>query len=68
MAHAIGSVERWLAHGSAGTAAAGLVNLAAERGARTMELNLERTSALFDETIVGPATITVPALVTDLTG
>jgi len=48
--------------------AAGLVNLAAERGARTVELNLERTSGLFDETIVGPATVTVPALVTDLAG
>jgi NAD-dependent deacetylase len=48
--------------------AAGLVRNARERGARTLELNLERSqgSAWFDETRLGPATEVVPQWVEEM--
>lgn len=48
--------------------AAGFVALAADSGARTVELNLEANGAawLFDEVSEGPATQTVPRWVADL--
>jgi NAD-dependent deacetylase len=50
--------------------AAGFVRLARDLGARTIELNLERSqgSAWFDETRLGPATQIVPAWVCELLG
>ena len=50
--------------------AAGLVRDARELGARTLELNLERSqgSAWFDETRLGPASELVPAWVEEMTG
>ena len=43
--------------------AAGFVQLARMAGARTVEINLERTqgAGLFDEGVYGPASETVPA-------
>lgn len=48
--------------------AAGFVAEAARAGARTLELNLERSdgAALFDDVILGPASKTVPAWVDSL--
>ena len=48
--------------------AAGFVRLARDLGARTIELNLERSqgSAWFDETRLGPATQIVPAWIDEL--
>lgn len=48
--------------------AAGFVQLARHHGARTLELNLERSagSDLFDETRLGPATMLVPAWVEEV--
>jgi len=37
-------------------------------GASTVELNLQQTSGLFDETRLGPASRTVPELVKNLIG
>lgn len=50
--------------------AAGFVRLAAEAGARTVELNLEPTdlSGLFDETLTGPASGIVPEWVDTVLG
>ncbi|HYD23360.1 MAG TPA: NAD-dependent deacylase [Croceibacterium sp.] len=48
--------------------AAGFVQQAKSHGARTLELNLERSqgSAWFDETRLGPATVLVPAWVEEM--
>lgn len=48
--------------------AAGFVEVAAEAGAETLEINLEPTGqkGRFDDVIVGPASITVPAWVAGL--
>ena len=46
--------------------AAGFVDLAAEYGAETLELNLAPTSARFDHRRIGPATEVVPAWVAEL--
>lgn len=48
--------------------AAGFVDIAGETGARTVEINLERTgiASAFSESITGPATETVPAFIEDL--
>ena len=43
--------------------AAGFVEISKGQGAMTVELNLEKTPHLFDETILGPATDIVPELV-----
>jgi NAD-dependent deacetylase len=50
--------------------AAGFVQEARRTGARTLELNLERSqgSAWFDETRLGPASELVPAWVEELLG
>ena len=50
--------------------AAGFVRNARETGARTLELNLERSqgSAWFDETRLGPASVLVPAWVDEVVG
>jgi len=48
--------------------AAGLVDIARVHGASTVELNLQQTSGLFDETRLGPASRTVPELVKNLIG
>ncbi|SDH41608.1 NAD-dependent deacylase [Microbacterium sp. 77mftsu3.1] len=46
--------------------AAGLVNIATVAGAGTFELNLGRTSEMFQQAFIGPATETVPLLVDGL--
>jgi len=50
--------------------AAGFVQQAASHGARTLELNLERSlgSSMFDETRLGPASEIVPAWVEEVLG
>ena len=48
--------------------AAGFVAAAKARGARTLELNLEATSPIFDEARLGSATEIVPAWVAEMTG
>ncbi len=50
--------------------AAGFVQLAAHYGARTLELNLERSagSNWFNETRLGPAGVLVPAWVEEMIG
>jgi NAD-dependent deacetylase len=61
----------FLAVGTSGNVypAAGFVDLAGP-GARTLELNLERSlvSGRFQETRLGPASVTVPALVGEWLG
>lgn len=46
--------------------AAGFVRMAADHGARTLELNLERSGGVFDEARQGPATRLVPEWVDSL--
>jgi len=67
---AIAGCELFVSIGTSGAVypAAGFVQLAAACGARTLELNLERSagSDLFDETRLGPAGELVPAWVESL--
>ncbi len=64
---ALGQAELFVAIGTSGHVypAAGFVEEARLAGARTVEINLEQAenANLFDETILGPATQTVPAFV-----
>jgi NAD-dependent deacetylase len=63
----LAGAELFISIGTSGQVypAAGFVLAAQETGARTIELNLDpsTTSDQFDDTILGPATQTVPALV-----
>ena len=60
----IGSADLFVSIGTSGQVypAASFVHEASLEGARTLELNLERSdvSSAFDETVLGPATRTVP--------
>ena len=64
---AIGTADLFVSIGTSGAVypAAGFVQEARRIGARTLELNLERSqgSAWFDETQLGPASELVPAWV-----
>lgn len=64
---AIGACDLFVSIGTSGAVypAAGFVQWARERGAATLELNLERSagSAMFDESRLGPASELVPAWV-----
>lgn len=64
---AVAVCDLFVAIGTSGTVypAAGFGALAAESGARTLEINLDPSGG-FDETRKGPATDTVPAWVSDL--
>ncbi|WP_010183231.1 NAD-dependent deacylase [Sphingomonas sp. PAMC 26605] len=68
--HALGSADLFVSIGTSGAVypAAGFVQRARQAGARTLELNLERSagSAWFDETRLGPAGTLVPAWVETL--
>ncbi|WP_294192455.1 Sir2 family NAD-dependent protein deacetylase, partial [uncultured Sphingomonas sp.] len=61
---ALGHADLFVSIGTSGAVypAAGFVQLAARYGARTLELNLERSagSDWFDETRLGPASVLVP--------
>ncbi|MDQ0895115.1 hypothetical protein [Agromyces ramosus] len=63
--------ELFVAIGTSGAVypAAGFVLVAAEYGARTLELNLAESeiTPLFDETRLGPASVLVPEWVDELT-
>lgn len=65
--HHLATADLFAAIGTSGQVypAAGFVVLAAEAGARTIEINLERSdiSGAFEEALVGPATRVVPAWV-----
>lgn len=67
---AVSAADLFVSIGTSGAVypAAGLVRTARELGARTLELNLERSpgSAWFDETRLGPASEIVPAWVDQL--
>ena len=69
---ALRSADLFVSIGTSGAVypAAGLVQNAAELGARTLELNLERSqgSAMFHETRLGPASELVPAWVEQVLG
>ena len=69
---ALRSADLFVSIGTSGAVypAAGLVQNAAELGARTLELNLERSqgSAMFHETRLGPASELVPAWVGQVLG
>lgn len=62
--------DLFVAIGTSGTVypAAGFVDMARDAGVPTMELNLERSArtGAFDRVVLGPATETVPAWVTDV--
>jgi NAD-dependent deacetylase len=64
---ALAGADLFVSIGTSGAVypAAGFVQAAAEGGARTLELNLDRSlgSRLFDETRLGPASEIVPAWV-----
>ena len=66
----LATCDLFVAIGTSGAVypAAGFVAEARERGARTLELNLERSdnAALFDDRRLGPASQTVPAWVREL--
>lgn len=66
---AIENTDLFVAIGTSGQVypAAGFVDAANAAGARTVELNLEKTSHDFDEAIEGPATQVVPAFFANLT-
>jgi NAD-dependent deacetylase len=68
----LAACDLFVAIGTSGTVypAAGFVAEARQRGARTLEINLEpsETAGLFDERILGPASETVPAWVARLLG
>jgi len=67
---AIAACDLFVSIGTSGAVypAAGFVQMAAAYGARTLELNLERSagSDLFDETRLGPAGVLVPAWVEEM--
>jgi len=67
---ALGRADLFVSIGTSGAVypAAGFVQYARERGARTLELNLERSqgSAWFDETRLGPASEVVPQWVAQM--
>ncbi|KLE34810.1 NAD-dependent deacylase [Aurantiacibacter luteus] len=67
---AIAAADLFVSIGTSGAVypAAGFVEQARRSGARTLELNLERSlgSMMFDETRLGPASELVPAFVVDL--
>jgi NAD-dependent deacetylase len=67
---ALACADQFVSIGTAGAVypAAGFVQQARSAGARTLELNLERSqgSRLFDETRLGPASALVPAWVEEL--
>ncbi len=67
---AIAAADLFVSIGTSGAVhpAAGFVQTAAYHGARTLELNLERSagSGWFDETRLGPAGELVPAWVDEL--
>ncbi|MFZ2997718.1 NAD-dependent deacylase [Sphingobium sp.] len=69
---AIEQADLFVSIGTSGAVypAAGFVDAARRAGARTLELNLDRSagSDLFDETRLGPASELVPAFVADLLG
>ncbi len=69
---ALADADLFVSIGTSGAVypAAGFVRLARERGAQTLELNLERSqgSAWFDETRLGPASEVVTAWVDELLG
>ena len=69
---ALSAADLFLSIGTSGAVypAAGFVQHAASHGARTMELNLERSqgSHFFDETRLGPASELVPAWVEEVLG
>lgn len=69
---AIEQADLFVSIGTSGAVypAAGFVQTARQAGARTLELNLERSagSDYFDESRLGPASILVPTLVTSLLG
>ncbi|WP_375270925.1 NAD-dependent deacylase [Sphingomonas sp.] len=69
---AIAQCDLFVSIGTSGAVypAAGFVQLAAHHGARTLELNLERSagSDWFDETRLGPAGVLVPAWVEAVLG
>jgi len=65
---AVADADLFVAIGTSGEVypAAGLVDIAAEFAVPTVEVNLAATSGSFDRTMLGPATVTVPALVREL--
>lgn len=67
---ALAAADLFVSIGTSGAVypAAGFVQLAAHHGARTLELNLDRSagSAWFDDTRLGPASELVPAWVDEL--
>jgi NAD-dependent deacetylase len=69
---ALASADLFVSIGTSGAVypAAGFVQTAAWRGARTLELNLEPSagSVHFDETRIGPASVLVPAWVDQMLG
>lgn len=69
---AIAGCDLFVSIGTSGAVypAAGFVQLAAHHGARTLELNLERSagSNWFNETRLGPAGVLVPAWVEEMIG
>jgi NAD-dependent deacetylase len=69
---ALAAADLFVSIGTSGAVypAAGFVQEAAARGARTLELNLERSlgSRLFDETRLGPASALVPEWVEEVLG
>lgn len=68
IADALESADLFVAIGTSGQVypAAGFVDMARSAGARTIEINLEPTSSLFDEHRTGPASELVPQLVAEL--
>ncbi|WP_425229186.1 NAD-dependent deacylase [Sphingomonas sp.] len=69
---AVAACDLFISIGTSGAVypAAGFVQLAGRAGARTLELNLERSagSSWFDESRLGPATALVPAWVDEVLG
>lgn len=65
---ALGEADLFVSIGTSGTVypAAGFVDLANRVGARTLEINLEASGGVFDDTRLGPATETVPAWVAEV--
>jgi NAD-dependent deacetylase len=72
IAAGVAAAEVFVAVGTSGTVypAAGLVDLAREAGARTVEINLQRSerAGAFDDVRLGPATEAVPAWVAEMLG
>lgn len=65
---ALVEADLFVSIGTSGTVypAAGFVDLANRVGARTLEINLEASGGVFDDTRLGPATETVPAWVAEI--